>query len=174
MKKIIEKHVNELLEINRIIEPPINVEMIASNLSITVTKHPYDSKENLSGMLIRDGDNVIIGVNESNSTERQRFSIAHEIGHYLLHEGKLIVDRDIKYQVNYRNSKSSLGIDSEEIEANQFASALLMPDKFIIEDLKEYEFDIDDSNIEDVSRELADKYGVSFTAMLLKISSKLH
>jgi Zn-dependent peptidase ImmA (M78 family) len=127
-------------------------------------------------MLIRDDDKVIIGVNSNHTEQRQRFSIAHEIGHFLLHEGKkLTVDRQIKYQVNFRDKKSSLGIDINEIEANRFASALLIPEKFINKDLEKYEIDIDGTNnIEKICGELAQKYNVSLTSMMLKVSSKLH
>jgi Zn-dependent peptidase ImmA (M78 family) len=176
MKKLIQKYVIDLLQQNKITAPPINVDKIAESLNISVKKHPYDEEHELSAMLIRDGGNVIIGVNSNHSEQRQRFSIAHEIGHFLLHEGdKLIVDRQIKYQVNFRNKKSSLGIDINEIEANRFASALLMPEHFINKDLEKYEIDIDDkNNMETICGELAQKYNVSLTSMMLKISSKLH
>lgn len=176
MKKIIEKFVLELLDGNKITQPPVDVEKIAKYLNIKVKKHPYNSKNDLSAMLIRDDKNVLIGVNSNHSEQRQRFSIAHEIGHFLLHEGdKLFVDREIKYKVNFRDSKSSLGIDSNEIEANRFASSLLIPDRFISKDLTSYEIDIDDkNNIEKVCSELADIYNVSLASMMLKVSSKLH
>lgn len=176
MKKIIEKYVIDLLEKNNIKNPPVDVEKIAAYLNIKVKRQPYNSKDDLSAMLIRDDNNVIIGVNSSHSEKRQRFSIAHEIGHFLLHEGsKLIVDRQIKYKVNYRDGRSSLGTDIDEIEANRFASSLLIPDLFIIEDLSRYEVHMDDEdNIEKISSELADKYNVSFMSMMLKVSSKLH
>lgn len=57
---------------------------------------------------------------------RQRFTIAHELGHLALHPGKvLIVDPSVR--VNLRNEVSSLGTDFEEIQANVFAAELLMP-----------------------------------------------
>jgi Zn-dependent peptidase ImmA (M78 family) len=83
-----------------------------------------------SGFLHREGSRVVIGINSRNSPKRQRFTIAHELGHWLLHEGKpLIVDQSV--MINRRDGVSSQATDQEEIEANHFAAALLMPKTFI-------------------------------------------
>lgn len=51
---------------------------------------------------------------------RQVFSIAHEIGHFILHN-------DGTSHTSKRDTSSSLGLDEKEIEANTFAANLLMP-----------------------------------------------
>lgn len=60
--------------------------------------------------------------------QRRRFSIAHELGHFELHRGKTpfqyCTPRDIHESLN--NS-----IENDEIEANQFASAFLLPARFV-------------------------------------------
>jgi Zn-dependent peptidase ImmA (M78 family) len=64
---------------------------------------------------------------------RQRFSVAHEIGHAQMHllEGEdLIVDPPARNVYN-RDRRAGLAEDKKEIEANQFAAALLMPKPFI-------------------------------------------
>ena len=84
----------------------------------------------MSGMLVREPDRVVIGVNECHSDSRQRFTIAHELGHFHLHKGRsVIIDSDVR--VNFRDRVSSLATDREEIEANRFAAALLMPDHMV-------------------------------------------
>ncbi|MGH7751081.1 MAG: ImmA/IrrE family metallo-endopeptidase, partial [Candidatus Dormibacteria bacterium] len=62
---------------------PINVEYIAQRLNATVRYAKLGA--DLSGMLIRDGDRTIISVARSHAKVRQRFTIAHELGHLLLH-----------------------------------------------------------------------------------------
>jgi len=84
----------------------------------------------MSGMLVREQERVVIGVNKDHSPARQRFTIAHELGHLHLHKGRsTIIDSDVR--VNFRDKVSSLATDREEIEANRFAAALLMPDHMV-------------------------------------------
>jgi Zn-dependent peptidase ImmA (M78 family) len=109
-------------------EPPVPVEQIAVALGIVVVREPF--KGDISGMLYREGGRILIGVNSSQAQVRQRFTIAHEIGHFRLHPGHDVhIDRDIK--VDFRDEVSSLAIHREEIEANAFAAELLMPRRFL-------------------------------------------
>jgi Zn-dependent peptidase ImmA (M78 family) len=79
----------------------------------------------------------VIGVNSSYPTQRQRFTIAHEIGHLLLHtDVNLLVDKN--FPIGLRNETSGTSVDENEIEANQFAAALLMPPNLIAEDIKSF------------------------------------
>lgn len=89
--------------------------------------------DDLSGVLIRRGDSSTIAVNQQDSFVRKRFTIAHECGHLILsHKGEVFVDKQV---VNRRNATSSLAIDEQEIEANQFAASLLMPREDVVSHL---------------------------------------
>jgi Zn-dependent peptidase ImmA (M78 family) len=127
---------------------------------------PFD--DDLSGMIyIKDGI-PIIGVNSLHHPHRQRFTIAHELGHLELHRemitSKVHVDKD--FPVLMRNPKSATGTEKVEIEANQFAAELLMPEALIKQALENEPFDIDDdSPIE----ELAKKFRVSRQALEYRI-----
>lgn len=105
---------------------PVPVEVIAGKLGVLVRRQRFDA-DDVSGLLLREpGEAPIIGVNANNAEVRQRFTIAHELGHLVLHKGKrLVVDRAVR--VNFRDAVSSLATDREEMEANAFAAALLMP-----------------------------------------------
>lgn len=107
---------------------PIDVEALAKALNIAVRYEPFD--EDLSGILVKENERTAIGVNSSHAITRQRFTIAHELGHFVLkHDGSLFVDKTLGSQafVVRRDGKSSLGSDVLEIQANQFAAELLMP-----------------------------------------------
>jgi Zn-dependent peptidase ImmA (M78 family) len=105
------------------------VEQIAVACGIQVVRTAADWQE--SGFLLRDDSRTIIGINSKNSPRRQRFTIAHELGHWMLHKGKpLIVDQSV--MINKRNDVSSKATDEEEIAANQFAAELLMPHSLIL------------------------------------------
>lgn len=130
----IELMVRELLEKEGVKSPPIPVEKIAESLGARLAYEPSrEGEEEVYGMLYRDEGQPVIGVNSTNHIYRQRFTIAHEIGHLLFHERKMYVDSPT---VRYRDFKSGLAIDKEEIEANGFAAELLMPRDFVEKSLQ--------------------------------------
>jgi Zn-dependent peptidase ImmA (M78 family) len=105
---------------------PVPVDQIARGLNARIAYQPM--KGDISGMLYRDGDRVVIGVNSGHAVTRQRFTVAHELGHLRLHEGRpMIIDHLFRVKINMRDGRSSLATDAEEIEANGFAAELLMP-----------------------------------------------
>lgn len=113
--------------------PPVPVEQIAVRYGIQIVRSAAEWSE--SGFLLRDNGRIIIGINSRNSPKRQRFTIAHELGHYVLHEGKpLIVDQSV--MINKRDDVSSQATDREEIQANQFAAELLMPKNLVSRELR--------------------------------------
>jgi Zn-dependent peptidase ImmA (M78 family) len=118
----------KLLQHYQITIPPVPVERIAEQQGAQVIRQRSESPD--SGFALRMDGRWIIGVNTQTSRLRQRFSIAHELGHLLLHEEQLIVST---VQVHLRSHVSSLGTDAQEIEANQFAAELLMPRKFVLD-----------------------------------------
>ncbi len=112
---------------------PIDVEAIATSLGAVVSYEPFT--EDLSGVLIKEKSRLVIGVNSSHPKTRQRFTIAHEIGHLeLQHQGEIFIDKAMKPQTTImkRDSTSSQASDLREIEANRFAAELLMPERFVI------------------------------------------
>lgn len=116
----------EILASAGVTQPPVPVEEIAAAHGAELSYEPF--RGGISGMLYRDDDRQVIGVNASHAATRQRFTIAHELGHLLLHERrKLIVDSHIYL----RDDRSSMGTYDEEVDANAFAAELLMPEEMV-------------------------------------------
>jgi Zn-dependent peptidase ImmA (M78 family) len=156
-----------ILKEHRVKAPPVPVERIAEQLGAKVRYSPFEGE--LAGMLVRSEDGrTVIGVNSLHHPNRQRFTVAHECGHLLLHKGDVHIDRS--FRVKRRDEFSSLAVDPEEIEANRFAAELLMPFDMVMKDLMEAEIDAED---EDWLKELAQKYRVSVQAMTLRINKLL-
>lgn len=157
----------DLLTRQHIEEAPINVEEVAHALNIDVRKERVEG--DISGFLFRNHENntAIIGVNMRHHKNRQRFTIAHELGHFLLHAGdKVHVDHG--FEVRLRDDESSKGTDIDEKEANLFAAELLMPKEFIEQDLAEIgAVDLSD---EPVIKKLASKYIVSPHAFAFRLA----
>jgi Zn-dependent peptidase ImmA (M78 family) len=120
-----------------IAEAPIDPVLIAEKLGVLVV--PQDMPDDVSGMLLRRGDEQVIGVNQKHHKNRRRFTVAHELGHLRLHRGRpLILDTDTR--VNFRDTVSSMATDREEMEANRFAAALLAPESMVRRAAREAEF----------------------------------
>lgn len=164
-KKIRINHINSLLTKNKIKTSPIPVDLIAKNLDVEIV---YEiTEDSLSGFLFKEEENqrTIIGVNASHHPNRQRFTIAHEIGHLLLHN----IEGFHFDEINFRNSKSSQGRDKKEIDANRFAAELLMPEKFIERDMKKIKtVDLLHGNH---LPSLAKQYQVSVRAMTIRLAN---
>lgn len=129
-----EQEAKKLLERMAVKNPPVPVEKIAESLRARIVFKPVsDGEDDVSGMLYRSKDRIVIGVNGAHHMHRQRFTIAHEIGHLVLHKGEMYIDTP---SIKFRDSKSGLAIDNEEIEANGFAAELLMPREFLEKSLE--------------------------------------
>jgi Zn-dependent peptidase ImmA (M78 family) len=127
--KLAERAAEQLLADHQITAPPVDVETLARSEGILVVRHRFKDAD-VSGILFRDADHHVIGVNSAHPLVRQRFTIAHEIGHRALHPGRELI-LDVPVRVNLRDKTSSMASDLEEIEANAFAAALLMPEQMI-------------------------------------------
>ncbi len=103
---------------------PVDVVSIARDLRINVYTAVGD--ENLSGKIVKSSQfggesGYAIFVNKKSNIVRQRFTIAHEIAHYLLH--KEAIGDGIVEDALYRSGLSN----KMEAEANRFAAEILMP-----------------------------------------------
>jgi Zn-dependent peptidase ImmA (M78 family) len=145
---------------------PVPVERIAKTLGAQVRYSPLDNE--LSGMIFIKDNTPIIGVNALHHPNRQRFTIAHEIGHLVLHRSIIAgtVHVDKQFNVLMRDSVTSTGSDEIEIQANQFAAELLMPTGIIEELLKSAPIDIDDDRPLEI---LAKKLRVSKQALEYRV-----
>ncbi|HEV2352068.1 MAG TPA: ImmA/IrrE family metallo-endopeptidase [Terriglobia bacterium] len=158
-----------LLERLHIHSSPTPVEKVAKALGAQVRFAPFDDE--LSGMIYIKDEVPIIGVNSLHHPNRQRFTIAHELGHLELHREMITssvhVDKD--FPALMRDQRSATGMERLEIEANQFAAELLMPRKLVDEVLAGEQFDIEDEGpIEGLAR----KFRVSKQAVEYSIRNR--
>jgi IrrE N-terminal-like domain len=104
-------------------EAPVNLTGMAEALGLTVNMDARLSPD-LSGRIIRGGNGRAgyhIDVNASHSFPRKRFTLAHEIAHYLLHRN--LIGDGIDDTALYCSRLS----DTVEVEANRQAACMLMP-----------------------------------------------
>jgi Zn-dependent peptidase ImmA (M78 family) len=162
--KAIDHQTTELLRKLDSLSAPVDVEAVAHKLGAEVVYG--DLEDDMSGFLLREKKVITIAVNKLHHPNRQRFTIAHECGHLHLHADqgdRLWVDKAYT-TVFFRDATSSTGDKLAEIQANQFAAGLLMPEVLLEEHLTQELSDID------IFR-LALRFQVSEQAMTLRLVS---
>ncbi|WP_185079713.1 ImmA/IrrE family metallo-endopeptidase [Enterococcus hirae] len=160
-----ESHATVLYEVNfDETKPEIDVKEIANKLGFNI-KYVFMEK---SGKL-EDG---IIKVNLLDHEVRQRFTIAHEIGHFLLHDPNEVMYRDVSLQ-RYKSIVERI----KEREANGFAAELLMPKRLLIKLINEYleenNWDslLDDIQFETLLKDISKKLNVSKSSLEFRLQN---
>ncbi len=144
--KFITLLASRLIKKANISSPPVTLKLIFN----TLTEKIIVTGQDLGG---QDGfciNSKFISYNNTQSIERQRFTVAHELGHIQL--GHTTSEKYISYDTK----------DPNEQAANFFASELLVPTNFLKKEAK---------SLLSLS-ELAKKYKVSYEMMMWKIKSK--
>lgn len=104
---------------------PIDPVVIARSLGVNVWQSALPNA--VSGIITRtaEGGDVEAFINSEHAPVRQRFTTAHEIGHLIRHDTIHEPGAPFYYK---RDALSACGVYEDEIYANQFAAALLMPE----------------------------------------------
>lgn len=145
-------------------EVPVDVERIARAHGLEVTYRPME--ETVSGMLVIKERRAIACINARHHPHRRRFTLAHELGHYLLHREQARVFIDAS-PIFFRDERASEGTDHREVEANRFAASLLMPEAALRELVGTGPLDLFD---ERAVQRLAMRFGVSPQAMTIRLA----
>lgn len=155
---------DDVIAASSVTATPVPVERVARRLGVQVRYAPFDGE--ISGMsYIKDGVSII-GVNNLHHPHRQRFTLAHELGHVLLHTDELERQVHLDRGSLYRDSLSSTGTNARERAANAFASELLMP-SVLLEQAIDPRMDLED---DDAVGRLARKFRVSVAAMHFRLN----
>lgn len=110
--------------------------IIAERHDIVVKAKP-DATRGVSGMLLRHGDTFgILYATHVPSQGFQRFSVAHELGHYFL-DGH--IDHVLSKDGFHTSHAGFVSADPYELEADSFAAGLLMPDQLFRHALSEHD-----------------------------------
>ena len=162
----INSEVEAILTQYSIYSAPLNVEEIAKQIGLNVKPFPFE--DGVSGILVIDNGIGTIGYNVNESKVRRRFTIAHELGHYILHreQSKLFLDKNFKIYFRSDNAAENEQNQLMEQQANAFAAALLMPAKILKDEMSKIEFDLGN---EEAVKSLAKIFNVSSTAMYYRI-----
>lgn len=159
ISEVIEIKAEETLNDLNIKGTPVPIEEVATRLNLKISRAP---SKDFSGLLIRKDGHALIGVNSSEAPVRQRFTIAHEIGHFVLHPQK---DTFVDYRNGHEKGEPK---SPKESQADMFAAALLMPRKNIIKDFNSIVRGLSDDEVRAI---LARRYDVSEDAMRYRLKN---
>lgn len=142
---------------------PVDLEETAKELGVSIIRHRLPIAQ--SGMLAVKNGKAVIVVNSRHHPRRQRFSIAHELGHYMdWEEG----GRDRSVEVFHRQEGVGVGT-RQEARANRFAAELLMPKEVVVHEFesgKERDvFQVSDAEVQRLARH----FNVSVAAMTFRL-----
>lgn len=142
---------------------PVKLGKLAKELGVAIKVSSMPT--GVSGQIKREGNDYVVRVNRHEARERQRFTIAHELSHYLLHRSVIDSSPDgIRDNVLYRSGEP----EHIEFEANRLAADIVMPMKLVRKVVEnEYRGVVTDATIES----LAARFQVSKAAMEIRLSS---
>ncbi|MCV3737714.1 ImmA/IrrE family metallo-endopeptidase [Rhizobium sp. TRM96647] len=139
---------------------PVRIGDLAKSFGIDVKLSTLDV--GISGMIHPDNGRYKIVINKHEPEYRRRFTLAHELSHFILHRD--LIGLGIKDNVLYRSQLS----DALEAEANRLASDILMP----IDKVKEVKGELLVSKLADAVSLLAHRFKVSEEAMRIRLGMK--
>ncbi|MEE1655776.1 ImmA/IrrE family metallo-endopeptidase [Microvirga sp. CF3062] len=111
-------------------DAPVNIEGLIRSFGVSLDKKAVLHPE-IAGQIERvDGDRFHVAVNVNDHYYRQRFTMAHELGHYLMHRdllGEGTDDNRAYRSIDAGKFHNTSILPQHETEANRFAANLLMP-----------------------------------------------
>lgn len=164
VKKEIQQVIDDLTTNDMFEEGALNLKKVASKVGINQILRADFESDGVSGLLRKEGDSWNIYVNASDSPQRRRFTIAHEIGHLLSFKfsshSKAALDAQNEISDNAYLQRTG-EINPVESEANAIAAKLLMPKQEVIGMHKEGK----------TVEEMAQRFQVSESAMSVRLNS---
>jgi Zn-dependent peptidase ImmA (M78 family) len=132
-KKSIEEFARQTLKDHDMYSIPVDPVVLANKMGIRVSNAVF-SDPSLSGMIAKRGNHSSILVKDDDALNRKKFTIAHELGHMLLHlkvEDGEFIDKADYFRTEFFKATEMNENKGQEVEANQFAAALLMDSELI-------------------------------------------
>jgi Zn-dependent peptidase ImmA (M78 family) len=144
--------------IEDLIDFPLN--LFVSGIGATLIENPL---ENCDGRIIFGKMKTLIEINsEIEFEEKKRFTLAHEIGHYILHKNIEVHNDNEGTTTWFSNKESQSKAGKQENEANEFASELLMPASIFISKIEGKKFS------PDLLRTISQYFKTSITSVIFK------
>lgn len=137
---------------------PVDVLSAIRNLGVLVLFRPLDSL--LGAYLPNTGDVPGMLLTTRRTLHIQRFTAAHELGHHALGHRAISLDNDVGFVARGEQA----GHEFQEVEADAFASAFLLPDWLMVAHARRHGWNKRDLVKPDIAYQLSLRLGASYTA----------
>lgn len=154
----LEKNVRDKID-GYLAEHPVKLGAIAKRLGVKVLLSTLP--RGTSGKIGQENGDFVIRVNRHEAKHRQRFTLAHELAHFMLHRDLVVAKGGLSENVLLRSGQPV----NIEYEANRLASDLVIPSTQLAAVTAQYSGPMTNEIIEDLAR----KFGVSTAAMEIKL-----
>lgn len=163
----------EILKLSKDAEIPVRIIEICRNMGFSV--YQQDLPRDICGYIMINGElkdrfstDRIVSVNSRESNKRRRFTVAHELAHFLF-------DFNPNQSIQYFNmfELDHVSDDSKEERANRFAAELLMPEKIFIDKYNELQQNDSRKDFYSIVQELSDYFLVPPKAVERRIVKEL-
>ncbi len=159
----IEKEAALILKRHGINTLPVDPVLLANREGIKVSNAVF-TDDNISGLVAKRGNVTQFLINQNEPPYRKRFTIAHELGHHFLHllsDGEHIITNVDLFREPIAPEKDIDDDRKMDVQANYFASAILMPEEFVKAEFEE------DKEVKSLAR----KFNVSIEAMAYRLNN---
>ena len=140
-------------------EHPVKLGALAKRLGVKVLLSTLP--RGISGQIGQESGEFVIRINRHEAKHRQRFTLAHELAHFLLHRDRIVAEGGWSENVLLRSGQPA----NIEFEANRLASDLVMPSAQLAAATTDYVGPMTPEVIDDLAR----RFGVSTAAMEIKL-----
>jgi hypothetical protein len=151
-REAIRHEAERLLEAAGASRSPVPLRDVVSMLNLSLVERAQEPFSTSEAALVPLGDGHAIELYGTRGDRRRRFTIAHEVGHFVLHPGRLRAER---------GGLNNVASQRQEREADLFAAELLMPEHLVRQAAFETGAD---------PRQLADRFDVSVQAMTVRLA----
>lgn len=151
LRRVIDEYLSEY---------PVKLGALAERLGVKVLLSTLP--RGTSGQIGQENGVFVIRINRHEVKQRQRFTLAHELAHYLLHRDRIIAEGGWSENVLLRAPNQPIEI---EYQANRLASDLVIPSHLLEKATADYTGPMTSEVIDDLAR----RFGVSTAAMEIKL-----
>lgn len=136
-RKYINDLANAVITAYHIDIPIKDMEKVAKTIGAVIKYNP-NFNDFCDGTIKKTGDRSFeIQLSSSSNSKRNAFTIAHELGHLFLHMGYR-TNLEVWKKQSLDKEYQRFGTSNQEYQANEFAGALLMPEKIYKQQLKQH------------------------------------